>query len=349
MIMIGVLFVHKLNIFFIVMLVVTLVSGCSSQKKEKAVDTVKISTNKTLKANSKTWIFNQGISSKQTKKQGVSKYMTTSVVSKTDELSSWTTSKGQFMSSSVNYKRVSLKKWKKDMLKNYIKNAQKNVHLMTVIQVNDALKKLGSDVKISKLSDLIFLETKTSNMTLPEAFVAKGHHLYAITIQYYDTSQTTSIERGQSFTDTNTKKATSQVSLNKLNGTWIAAETTTSSSDTGKIMIEDGYMYQHRYNSYERSVIQKLSSYSLISLNQNETYASQKVNAANAGYQLTQKAVASGDSLGYLYLFINENKLIRIGQGTTTMYKKTSTLVAASDLSQDDITTFKQMDQKKSW
>lgn len=183
-------------------------------------------------------------------------------------------------------------------------------------------------------------------MTLPEAFVAKGHHLYSINIQYVDTKQTITIARGQSFTDTSTKKETSQISLNKLNGTWIAPETTTSSSDTGKIMIEDGYMYQHRYNSYERSAIQKLSSYSLISLNQNITYAAQKVNAANAGYQLTQKAVASGDSLGYLYLFVNENQLVRIGQGTTTTYKKTSTLVAASDLPQDDITTFEEMDQK---
>lgn len=340
------IFMRKLNIFIIILLMVV-VSGCSLQKKEKAVDdNVKATTNKTLQAESKTWTFNQGISSKQTKDQGVSKQITSSVVSKTDALSSWTTSKGQFMSSSVNYKRVSLKKWKQNMLKNYIKSAQKSIHLMSVAQVNDSLKKLGSDTRVRKLSDLVFLETKTNGMTLPEAFVAKGHHLYSINIQYVDTKQTITIARGQSFTDTSTKKETSQISLNKLNGTWIAPETTTSSSDTGKIMIEDGYMYQHRYNSYERSAIQKLSSYSLISLNQNITYAAQKVNAANAGYQLTQKAVASGDSLGYLYLFVNENQLVRIGQGTTTTYKKTSTLVAASDLPQDDITTFEEMDQK---
>ncbi|MFT8477422.1 MAG: hypothetical protein ABF682_08455 [Liquorilactobacillus sp.] len=337
---------RKLNLFIIALLMVV-VSGCNLQKKGKVVDdTVKTTTNKTLQAKSKTWTFSRGISSKQTKNQGVSKQITSSVVSKTDALSSWTTSKGQFMSSSVNYRRVSLKKWKQNMLKNYIKSAQKSIHLMSVSQVNDALKKLGSDIRISKLSDLVFLETKINGMTLPEAFVAKGHHLYSINIQYADTKQTIIIARGQSFTDTSTKKATSQISLNKLNGTWIAPETTTSSSDTGKIMIEDGYMYQHRYNSYERSAIQKLSSYSLISLNQNITYAAQKVNAANAGYQLTQKAVASGDSVGYLYLFVNENQLVRIGQGTTTTYKKTSTLVAANDLPQDNITTFEEMDQK---
>lgn len=84
-----------------------------------------------------------------------------------------------------------------------------------------------------------------------------------------------------------------------------------------------------------------------MSLNQNMTYASQKTNAARAGYQLTQKSVASGDSLGYLYMFVNENKLIRIGQGQTTTYQKTSSLVAANDLPKDDITIFEQLDQKK--
>ncbi|MCP0886631.1 hypothetical protein LB941_04680 [Ligilactobacillus sp. WILCCON 0076] len=340
---------RKLNIFIVTLLLAVFVSGCSTRGKKSNVtsnDTVKATTNKTIKAKSKTWTFSKGVSSKQTQGQGVSSDISTSVVLKTDALSSWTTSNGQFISSPVKYQKVSLKTWERNMRKNYMKSAQKKIHLMTVTQVNQVLKKLGSDIKISKLSDLVYLKTQTNGLPLMQAFVAKGHHLYAINIQYVDTDQTITIERGQVFTDTSKKKATGQIPLNKINGTWIAATTTTSANDTGKIMIKDGYLYQQRYDSYERSVIQELSSYSLVSLNQNETYASQKVNAANVGYQLTRKSVASGDSLGYLYLFLSENKMIRIGDGETTTYTKTSTLVAADDLPQEDITIFEQMDQK---
>jgi hypothetical protein len=217
---------------------------------------------------------------------------------------------------------------------------------MSVDQINAVLKKLGAKFKITHLTDLIFLATKSNGLTIEQAFAAKGHHLYAINIPYFDNDQTQTIDRGEVFTDTDTKKATGQISLAKLNGTWIAPQTTTSSADTGKILIKDGYLYQRRFDSIERSAIQNLSAYSLISLNQNTTYANQKINAANAGYQLTRKAVASGDSLGYLYLFINQNKMIRIAAGVTTDYEKTNTLVAASDLPQDDITIFQQMDQK---
>lgn len=343
----GVIFMRKLNVMVIALLVV-LVSSCSVQKKKSTaqISTIKTTTNKIVKPAEKTWTFSKGVSSKQSPVQGISNKLTTSVISKTDQLSSWTTSKGQFIASPVKYKRISLKKWQHDLRKNYVKSAQNEIHLMSVNQVNAVLKKLGANFQITKLSDLIFLETKTSGMTIPQGFVAKGHHLYAVNIQYVDTDQPITVERGQLFTDTSTKKTGSQLSLEELNGTWIAAATTTSANDSGKILVKDGYLYQHRYNSFERSAIQNLNSYSLISLNQNQTYALQKANAANAGYQLTQKSVASGDSLGYLYLFINDKKLIRIGQGETTSYTRTSTLVAANDLPQDDLTIFKQMDQK---
>ena len=335
---------RKLNIFSII-LVVVILTGCGIQK-QKADNTIKKTTHNVLKSDSKTWTFSKKITSKQTPNTGVSNDLSTSVVSKIGDISNWTTSKNQFISYPINYKQISLKKWQHDTQKRMVKSAQSKVHWMRISQINAVLKKMGADIKINKLSDLVFLETKSSNMPLAQAFVAKGYHLYAINPQYTDTEQTITIDRGQAFTDTRTKKATGQVASAKLNGTWIAPETTTSASDTGKIMVKDGYLYQHRYDSYERSAIQVLSSYSLISLNQNTTYASQKTNAARADYQLTQKSVASGDSLGYLYLFVSENELIRIGQGQTTTYKKTSTLVAANDLPKDDITIFEQLDQK---
>nr|WP_251897828.1 hypothetical protein [Lactiplantibacillus paraplantarum] len=195
---------------------------------------------------------------------------------------------------------------------------------------------------------MIYLETGSSTDPLPvaTAFVAKGHHLYAINMQYSDTDQTTTIDRGRSFTDTNTKVTPRHISVDQLNGTWIAAETTTSASDTGKLMIKNGYLYQHRYNSYERSAIQDLSRYSLGSLNQNVTYAAFKTDAAHAGYQLAHNTVASGDSTGMLYIVINANKIIRINQQLVTTYNKTSTIVAASALPQTDIDIFNQMDQQ---
>lgn len=336
---------HKVNIFSIFLAIVIL-TGCSAQK-QKTDNTIKTTTHNVLKSSSKTWTFAKKVTSKQTPNNGVSNELSTSVVSKIGDISNWTTSKNQFITYPINYKQVPLKKWQHDTQKSVVRSEQNKVHWMTIAQINMVLKKLGADIKIDKLSDLVFLETKSNNMPLNQAFVAKGYHLYAINPQYTDNEQTITVDRGQSFTDTRTKKATGQIVPAKLNGTWIAPETTTSVNDTGKIMVKDGYLYQHRYDSYERSAIQGLSSYSLMSLNQNTTYASQKTNAARAGYQLTQKSVASGDSLGYLYMFVNENKLIRIGQGQTTTYQKTSSLVAANDLPKDDITIFEQLDQKK--
>jgi len=337
------------SILTIIALTLLVLSGCSTKKSQTATTaspSVKATTEKTIKSASKTWTFSQSVSSKQTKKNGVDNQLTTAAVSRTGALTNWTTAKGQFMSYAVKYQRVSLAKWQKDQRKHYVKDIQKKIHYMSVAQVNAVLKKLGANFKINKLSDLIFLETKTSSMPVDQAFVAKGHHLYGINIQYLDADQTTTINRGTSFTDTSTGKIAKHVDVSKLNGTWIAATTTTSSSDTGKIMVTDGYLYQHRYNSYERSAIQDLSHYSLASLNQNNTYASQKTEAANGGYQLTAKSVASGDSVGYLYLFVSENRLIRIGQGQTTTYQKTSTTVADVDLPESDLKIYEQMDQR---
>jgi len=331
------------SIFLMLPLLALLITGCSQpQTKQTKVNSVKPTTESLLKSASKTWTFSQSISSQQTS-HGVSDTLTASEVSKIDNQSSWTASKGTLISTSVKYKQISLKKWQTDMRQHFTKSAQAQIHLMTVPQINAVLKKLGATVKVTKLSDLVFFETKVSGMTLPQGFIASGHHLYAINIYYRDTDKTTTIDRGQSFTDTATKKTTSAIALDRLNGTWIAPETTTSANDTGKIMIKDGYLYQHRYDSFERSAIQSLGDYALVSLNQNTIYAAQKVNAAQAGYQLTSKSVASGDSIGYLYLFTSANQLIRIGQGVTTTYQRTNALVAASDLPQTDVTIFEQM------
>lgn len=325
-----------------------ILTGCQQRQTTKTkADSVKTTTLKTLKPASKTWIFSQSVSSKQTPKQGVSNQLTPSVISKTDSLNSWTTAKGQFMSSSVKYQQLSFAKWQQAQRQHFVKSAQSRIHYMSVSQVNAVLKQLGATFKIQKLSDLVYLETQTSSLPLDQAFVAQGHHLYGINIQYIDNEQAITIKRGTVFTDTDTKQAGKHLDVASLNGTWIAAETTTSASDTGKIMVKDGYLYQHRYDSYERSAVQDLSHYSLTSLNQNTTYAAHKTDAAHAGYQLTQQSVASGDTTGYLYLFISKNQLIRIGQGQTTTYQKTSATIGAADLPQSDLTIFTQVDQQK--
>ena len=119
------------------------------------------------------------------------------------------------MSGSVNYKQVSFKKWQRDTQKNYTKSTQSKIHFMSITQVNAVLKKLGANFKITKLTDLIFLETKINGMTLPQGFVAHKNQLYAINIQYVDTDQTITLERGQLFTATNGKKTGSQLSFLK--------------------------------------------------------------------------------------------------------------------------------------
>lgn len=337
---------HKLAIL-VVTIGITL-AGCTTQTSAPAHHhPVKATTQKVLQAKTKTWTFDQAVSSKQTK-HGVASKLEASVVDKTTAQSSWTTSQGQFLSVGIKHRQVSFTKWQRAQQRHIMKSYRHRLHYMSVSQVNAVLKKLGAPIKISKLTDLIYLETGSSTDPLPvaTAFVAKGHHLYAINMQYSDTDQTTTIDRGRSFTDTSTKVTPRHISVDQLNGTWIAAETTTSASDTGKLMIKNGYLYQHRYNSYERSAIQDLSRYSLGSLNQNVTYAAFKTDAAHAGYQLAHNTVASGDSTGMLYIVINANKIIRINQQLVTTYNKTSTIVAASALPQTDIDIFNQMDQQ---
>ncbi|MCT0194380.1 hypothetical protein [Lactiplantibacillus plantarum] len=339
---------HKLAI--LVMTIGLALAGCTTQTFAPAQHhrSVKVTTQKVIQAPTKTWTFDQAVSSSQTK-HGVASNLDISVVDKTTAQSSWTTSNGQFLSAGVKHRQVSYAKWHHDQQRHIMKSYRHRLHHMSVSQINAVLKKLGTSIQINKLTDLIYLESGNHTDPLPvnTAFAAKGHHLYAVNIQYSDTEQATTIERGCNFTDTSAKAAPKRVNVANLNGTWIAAETTTSASDTGKLLIKDGYLYQHRYDSYERSAIQDLSHYSLGSLNQNVTYAAFKTDAAHAGYQLTHTAVASGDSTGMLYLIINANKIIRINQQIVTTYTKTSAVVAANDLPKTDVDLFKQMDQKK--
>ncbi|HIY94014.1 hypothetical protein [Companilactobacillus sp. HBUAS56275] len=333
---------RKLNLL-ILTLILLFISGCSASKPKTASYDIKANTQKIIKSDSKTWIFNEAISSKQTGSK-VSNKISTSVVSKANDLDIWTTSKGEFKSIATGYKQTSFSEWKKLSRKHYMKSYQKKLHYMSVQQVNEALKALGAKFEISKMSDLVFLKPEIGDLGLNQAFVAKGHKLYAIDIQYMDVDQTTVIDRGKSFTDTQNKKSAKHLDVNSLNGTWIAPETTTSAEDSGKILVKNGYLYQHRYNSFERSAIQDLSKYSLISLNQNSTYALQKREAAHAGYQLSRDTVASGDSIGYLYLFTSEKELIRIGAGKSTKYQKNSDNVSSTDLPQNEVNIFTQAD-----
>ena len=328
---------------FILTFILFFISGCSIAKHKSTSYDVKANTKKIINADSKTWIFNEAINSKQTK-FGVSGKIDTSVVTKANDLDLWTTSKGEFKSIATGYKQTSFSEWKKLSRKQYMESYQKKLHYMSVKQVNEALKALGAKFEISKMTDLIFLKPEIGDLMLNQAFVAKGHKLYAIDIQYMDVEQTTTIERGKSFVDTQNKKSAKHLDVSNLNGTWIAPETTTSANDSGKLLVKEGYLYQHRYNSFERSAIQDLSKYSLISLNQNSTYALQKREAAQAGYQLSRDTVASGDSLGYLYLFTNKKELIRIGAGQTTKYQKTSDTISSTDLPQNQVDIFTRVD-----
>ncbi|CAJ1190813.1 hypothetical protein CPEBRM1_ABPJDJAI_01263 [Companilactobacillus paralimentarius] len=332
---------RKLSLF-ILTFILLFISGCSTKHKTASYD-IKANTQKVINSNSKTWIFNEAINSKQTK-IGVSNKINTSVVSKANDLDMWTTSKGSFKSIAVGYKQTSFLEWKKLTRKHYMKSYQKKIHYMSVNQVNEALKALGAKFEINKLTDLVFLKPELGDLSLNQAFVAKGHKLYAIDIQYMDVDQTTTIERGKSFVDTQNKKSVKHLNLNNLNGTWVAPETTTSANDSGKLLVKDGYLYQRRYDSFERSAIQDLSKYSLISLNQNSTYALQKREAAQAGYQLSRDTIASGDSLGYLYLFTNKKELIRIGAGQVTKYQKTNDTISSTDLPQGQVDIFTRVD-----
>lgn len=340
------------------LLTITLLAGCQAKKPassttSRAQPTTttyanRTTTKKALAADSQTWLFNKQLLSKQTK-NGLSDDITVSNIAQMTTPKSWLTSKGIFTSQPINYQQISFKKWQQDSRSHLMKSYQKTLHLMTVAQVNAALHKLGADFKIKHLSDLVFLETKTGKNTIDQGFVAKGNHLYAITAHYRDLKEPTNFDRGQLFVSqkATAKTTASPVALDQLNGTWIAAATTTSANDTGKLMVKDGFMYQKRYNSIERSAIQDLAKYTLVTLNQNTIYAAQKRDAAQAGYQLTPKSIASGDSIGYLYLFMNDHELLRIGAGQATSYQKTDSLVAAADLSQTDQTIFEQLDQQK--
>lgn len=333
---------RKLSLF-ILTFILLLISGCSIAKHKSTSYDIKANTQKIINSDSKNWIFNEAINSKQTK-FGVSSKIDTSTITKANDLDLWTTSKGEFKSIATGYKQTSFSEWKKLSRKHYMKSYQKKLHYMSVKQVNEALKALGAKFEINKMTDLIFLKPEIGDLMLNQAFVAKGHKLYAIDIQYMDVEQTTTIERGKSFVDTQNKKSAKHLDVSSLNGTWIAPETTTSANDSGKILVKDGYLYQHRYDSFERSAIQDLSKYSLISLNQNSTYALQKREAAQAGYQLSRDTVASGDSLGYLYLFTNKKELLRIGAGQATKYQKTSDTISSTDLPQNQVDIFTKVD-----
>jgi len=328
---------------FIIMLMLLIVSGCGAKKVTN--NHIKTTTQKVINAPSKTWSFSKEVKSDLTRK-GPSNDMAPSSVSKENSLATWKTEDGEFTSDSIQYQQISVAEWKKNLQKNYMQSYQSKIHYMSISQINAVLKTLGSDIKISQLSDLIFLKHVTGSLPVTQAFVAKNHTLYAINMHYMEDDPAHTINRGQSFTDVDHKKTADHVAVKALNGTWIAPKTVTSAEDSGKILIQDGYLYQHRYNSIERSAVEDLSAYPLAKLNQNTTYTMKKREAGWAGYQLTDKNIASGDSLGYLYLFINPKEMVRIGAGQTTSYEKTGDTVSGTDLPQDYLTIFNKPDSK---
>ncbi|MEY2357893.1 hypothetical protein AB4860_01405, partial [Lactiplantibacillus plantarum] len=188
---------HKLAI--LVMTIGLALAGCTTQTfaPVKHHRSVKATTQKVIQAPTKTWTFDQAVSSSQTK-HGVASNLDISVVDKTTAQSSWTTSNGQFLSAGVKHRQVSYAKWHHDQQRHIMKSYRHRLHHMSVSQINAVLKKLGASIQINKLTDLIYLESGNHTDPLPvnTAFAAKGHHLYAVNIQYSDTEQATTIERG---------------------------------------------------------------------------------------------------------------------------------------------------------
>lgn len=341
--------------FILTLTSLLLLTGCGVQAKKTTQSTkstkqatitnVKPTTEKIIQGATQTWTFGKRVGSQQTTK-GVSEQLTISPTTRSDAQTNWTTGQGQISGNTAPYDQISFKTWSRQTRQSVTKEGQDDLHFMSVTQINQTLKKLGANFKIGSLNDLIYLETKTKTMVLPEAIIAKDDHLYIINIEYITPEHTQPIDRGQVLDSITTQQKTTQVPLTQLNGTWTAAGTTASANDSGKVLVKDGYLYQQRYDSYERSAIQSLASESATTLSKNAMFTDQQSSAAKAGYQLTGKSVASGDSIGYLYLFVNNQKLVRIGEGLATDYQKTSDQVSEKELPQQSITIFKQMDAK---
>lgn len=341
--------------FILTLALLLLLAGCGVQPKKTSqpaestkkttVTNVKPTTEKIIQGATQTWTFKKKVVSQQTTK-GVSNQLTISPTTRSDTQTNWTTGQGQISGNTAPYNQISFKTWSRQTRQSVTKEGQDDLHFMSVTQINQTLKKLGANFKIGSLNDLIYLETKTKTMVLPEAIIAKDDHLYIINIEYITPEHTQTIDRGQVLDSITTQQKTTQVPLTQLNGTWTAAGTTASANDSGKVLVKDGYLYQQRYDSYERSVIQSLASESATTLSKNAMFTDQQSSAAKAGYQLTGKSVASGDSIGYLYLFVNNQKLVRIGEGLATDYQKASDQVSEKELPQQSITIFKQMDAK---
>ena len=104
---------HKLAI--LVMTIGLALAGCTTQTFAPAQHhrSVKVTTQKVIQAPTKTWTFDQAVSSSQTK-HGVASNLDISVVDKTTAQSSWTTSNGQFLSAGVKHRQVSYAKWHHD-------------------------------------------------------------------------------------------------------------------------------------------------------------------------------------------------------------------------------------------
>lgn len=333
------------SILLPIVLLVLITTGCSTtqHKAQSTASPNQATTQKVLTDSAKTWTLVQKVVSKQTD-DGPDDNLKTATPTNLDKTTKWTTNKGRLTSANHQYKQISLKQWEKQSKKTQLKPLQKYYHLMTVNQVNATLKQLGANFEIKQLSELIFLNGQTDATVFPQALIAKGHHLYAINMQYMTNGLYTTLDRGQVMTDITPKPKAKPAALPSLNGTWVAAKTTASANDSGQLLIKDGYLYQKRYDSYERSAIQSLTNYSKKTLKQNPIYPTQQAAATKAGYQLTAKSIASGDSVGYLYLFINDKQLVRIGEGIATQYDKTSPQVTTSDLPETNITIFEQMD-----
>lgn len=233
----------------------------------------------------------------------------------------WITDSGKLDGS---YQQISYDEAKQTFQKTMRDDSERDRYQMTTIkQFNEALAVAKANIRVKKYSDLTYYKSGNINNYLGQAVVASGKNLYMLALtRETQTDEETTAYPVTVYTRDVLKAPTKHLSLAKLAGNWQAEH---DANDQLQVKGKFGYQISQTVNGstdVTRFKIQDLRQLSTTAL-YTGTFIEHQRQVAAKGYYLPKATSLAGVMDRAVYLFISENEMIRVFNGTLTKYVRT--------------------------
>ncbi|WP_125766641.1 hypothetical protein [Lapidilactobacillus wuchangensis] len=233
----------------------------------------------------------------------------------------WITDDGKLDGS---YQQISYDEAKRTFQKNMRDDSDRDHYQMTTIkQFNEALAAAKANIRVKRYSDLTYYKSGNINDFFGRAVVASGKKLYMLDLtREIQTDKETEAYLITIYTRDVLKAPTKHLSFAKLAGQW---QNKNDANDQLQVKGEFGYQVTKTINGstdVTRFKIQDLRQLSATAL-YTGTFIEHQRQVAAKGYYLPKATSLAGVMDRAIYLFISENELIRVINGTLTKYVRT--------------------------